>query len=262
MTEKEEDFLSVDTPIPGQNYACLSFVSPEKELANKDLFFIHSFLKHKAKDFNLSEGEVVEQYKDYLYNNSSDLEKTFYEREDFQTTMRGVKVRGVYDTYREAQVRAKLLQKKDKNFHVFVGQVGYWLPWDPNADEVADQEYSESQLNKLVKKYQENTKKRDTFFMEQKEESLQKLKEENNQSENRDTTDNADNADNVESTTPKQSPQDSLQDMDPWMKRKLEQEANNKRSEGDSSDQTSEPSQSEVTSETPNTEDNVIDLDA
>ena len=259
MTEKEEDFLSVDTPIPGQNYACLSFVSPEKELANKDLFFIHSFLKHKAKDFNLSEGEVVEQYKDYLYNNSSDLEKTFYEREDFQTTMRGVKVRGVYDTYREAQVRAKLLQKKDKNFHVFVGQVGYWLPWDPNADEVADQEYSESQLNKLVKKYQENTKKRDTFFMEQKEESLQKLKEENNQNDNEDTSDNADN---LESTTAKPSPQDSLQDMDPWMKRKLEQEANNKQSDATNSDQPSEQGQSEDPNEILNTEDNVIDLDA
>lgn len=128
--EKEEDFLSVDTPIPGQNFACLSFVSPEKELANKDTFMLHQFLKSKSKELQISEEQLVEEYKDYLYNNQTKLEKEFYEREDFQTTMRGVKVRGTYDTYREAQVRAKLLQRKDKNFHVFVGQVGYWLPWD------------------------------------------------------------------------------------------------------------------------------------
>ena len=48
--DKEEDFLSVDTPIPGQNYACLSFVSPEKELANKDVFLVHNFLKSKATE--------------------------------------------------------------------------------------------------------------------------------------------------------------------------------------------------------------------
>jgi hypothetical protein len=41
-----------------------------------------------------------------------------------------LKVRGVYDTLREAQVRAKVLQRRDPNFNVFLGQVGYWLPWD------------------------------------------------------------------------------------------------------------------------------------
>ena len=30
-----EDFLEVDTPIGGQNYACLSFISPEKILKEK-----------------------------------------------------------------------------------------------------------------------------------------------------------------------------------------------------------------------------------
>ena len=34
--------------------------------------------------------------------------------------MRGLKVRGVYDTYQEAQVRAKQLQRKDKNFDIHI----------------------------------------------------------------------------------------------------------------------------------------------
>ena len=28
--EENEDYLEVDTKIPGQNYCCLSFISPEK----------------------------------------------------------------------------------------------------------------------------------------------------------------------------------------------------------------------------------------
>ena len=39
------DFLNTDTAIPGQNYCCLSFVSPEKVIKNKETFFISEFLK-------------------------------------------------------------------------------------------------------------------------------------------------------------------------------------------------------------------------
>merc|ERR1711966_61810 len=151
----EEDFLSVDKPIPGQNFTCLSFVSPENTLANKNTYFIHQFLESIAENYNLDRKDIAEKYNTYIYNNSESLEKDFYEKNDFHTTVRGLKVRGVYDTRREAEVRAKVLQRSDQNFHVFVGQVGYWLPWDPEADQIEDQEYTENSLNKLVKKYQE-----------------------------------------------------------------------------------------------------------
>ena len=54
MSNLDEDFLEVDNPIPGQNYVCLSFVSPEKELQKKDTYYIHSFLKEKADKYNLN----------------------------------------------------------------------------------------------------------------------------------------------------------------------------------------------------------------
>ena len=41
----------------------------------------------------------------------------------------------------------------DNTFHVFVGQVGFWLPWDPEPSNISDEEYTESQLNDLVKNY-------------------------------------------------------------------------------------------------------------
>ena len=51
---KEEDFLNNDMPIPGQNFVCLSFISPEKIIKNKELYYMHNFVKSK---FNY-EGDI------------------------------------------------------------------------------------------------------------------------------------------------------------------------------------------------------------
>ena len=34
---ENEDYLEVDKPIPGQNYVCLSFISPDNTLKQKEL---------------------------------------------------------------------------------------------------------------------------------------------------------------------------------------------------------------------------------
>merc|ERR1711916_29764 len=162
----KEDFLEVDQNIPGQNYVCLSFVSPENILNNKEIFYANKFLKTIAKNYDLDENTIEEKFKDFKYVNQDVLEKEFYEKNDFRTTVRGIKVRGVYDTLREAQVRAKVLQRRDPNFNVFLGQVGYWLPWDPNPHKIDNQEYAEQELNELVKSYRENQEKKDMHFQE------------------------------------------------------------------------------------------------
>ena len=63
--------------------------------------------------------ELQERYKDFLYVNNDKLESDFYEKNEFKTTVRGLKVRGSYDTLQEAQDKAKKLQKTDKNFNVY-----------------------------------------------------------------------------------------------------------------------------------------------
>ena len=45
------------------------------------------------------------------------------------------------DASLSSKKRAKKLQSLDSDFHVFVGQVGYWLPWDPCADKIEDEQY-------------------------------------------------------------------------------------------------------------------------
>ena len=36
--DKKVDYLEVDDAIPGQNYVCLSFLSPEELIQNKEAF--------------------------------------------------------------------------------------------------------------------------------------------------------------------------------------------------------------------------------
>ncbi len=206
-----EDFLEADAPVRGQNFVCLSFISPEKVLKNKEIFKVTKFLEFLFKDSNsvdtngnvvpspaqiarekmlkdpssITYDAVAEMYEDWKYTRDEDLEASFIEKNDFHTTTRGLKVRGVYETEREATVRAQVLQRKDPSFHVFVGQVGYWLPWDPSADNVATQEYAEGALNNLVKKYKENIQERDDHYEEVKREKLEKIRKENEEKRKR-----------------------------------------------------------------------------
>ena len=85
-----------------------------------------------------------------------------------------MKVRGVYSSYEEAAKRAETLQRSDRSFHVYVGQVGYWLPWDPNADNIENQEYMEKELNELMKNYQANQVQKDLFYSNQVDEMKKK----------------------------------------------------------------------------------------
>jgi hypothetical protein len=243
--EKKEVYLEADKEIPGQHYCCLSFVSPNKVLKNKDIYLFSKFLKdyevqYKIKateSFVMSEAnkvqdaaarvqtilenmklktepvssedlsgalsEIVEMrkkltrdvaadlemhvksnmadfkestlqdaYETFVFKNKKKLEDDFFAENSFRTTVQGLKVRGVYDTYNEALARAKTLQKLDPSFNVYVGQVGFWLPWDPDPMDIADQEYADGQLNQLMKKYKENEAQRDEFYAETKKERL------------------------------------------------------------------------------------------
>jgi hypothetical protein len=195
MTENiKEDFLEVDSKIPGQNYVCLSFVSPEKILKRKETFFTTKFLEYLFNDEEMVAQDIREKmlnktlkidhqnieklYEDWKYSRNDDLESQFFELNDYKTSMRGLKVRGVYDSQKEASVRAQILRKRDPTFNVFVGQVGYWLPWDPECESVAEQEYQEGQLNELVKKYKENLNNRDDLYEQVKNERIEKAKKE------------------------------------------------------------------------------------
>ena len=208
--EKKTDYLEVDDPLPGQNYVCISFVSPESVMESKEAFKVSKFLQSYCKDKNLDISKVMKEYGDFTYKYSEELQKDFDERNNFQTNIRGLKVRGTYSTKEEAEKRAKSLQSIDSDFHVFVGQVGYWLPWDPCADKIEDEYYIDNQLNEMMEKYKENNINRDIFYEEEKrekikaarEEVIRKKKEEmknkKNEEENKENEENEENEGNEE----------------------------------------------------------------
>jgi len=203
----EEDYLDVDKPLPGQNYYCISFVSPEKILEQKELFMYYHYerafykkitgmmdssltnLIEKSDDGKVDVSDLIklkktvleacteedcnfDQFKgkleDFRFRDEEKIGEVFDKQNNFRTSVRGVKVRGTFDTKREADVRASVLQRMDPLFDVFVGQIGYWCPWDPNPHKIDDIEYINSDLNKLVKEYKSNEAKKDQFYQEQK----------------------------------------------------------------------------------------------
>jgi hypothetical protein len=139
-------------------------------LAKKTAADIETYVKSNLNDFK--ESAIVESYEKYMAVNRQRLDDEFHKANDFQTTVHGLKIRGVYSTHDQATARAKALSKKDPYFNVYVADIGEWLPWDPNPDDVAESEYAVDELNKLMKSYKDQAAKKDAFFEEEKRQKL------------------------------------------------------------------------------------------
>ena len=212
---KYVDLLEEDKQISGQKFACVSFLSPENILKSKDIFFFEKFLKvwdftksaekyqqflnfisHKynlsfdalnadlddfckeEKSF-LKNSNIENDYKTFLDNNEQNLQKDFDNEHQFQTSVRAVKIRGNYETQQEAEIHCKLLREKDPNHDIFVGPVGVWMPWEPEAYKTGNVNYLEPELNELMKEKNENDKKSKNEFQRRVDESKRKAIEEN-----------------------------------------------------------------------------------
>jgi len=221
----ERDYLEQDPPLRGQQYVCLSFISPEDEIQNKEAFTFHEFMKNFSNDvqslftnlqtkFDPSSPEALsttdtesqsrssevnvmiealknrydylfnlkslnEQYKHFKQLNNARLDNEYSEQNDFRTNVRGVKVRGVFDSLPEAKNRSAYLKKVDpKTPDIYVADMGCWIPWSPYPDDIQDQEYSETDLNTLMKKYRENADEKDEHFAQRKASLTQQMNKE------------------------------------------------------------------------------------
>jgi hypothetical protein len=131
--------------------------------------FVEDFQAHCRKNLReLSEQKLKTEFEDFMFKNGTALEDEFHAQNNFTTTIRGIKVRGVFGSDVEASARAKKLQRSDPNFNIYMGSVGKWMAWEPDASKVGEQEYANEQLNTLMKKYRENEDARDSFYTEQK----------------------------------------------------------------------------------------------
>jgi hypothetical protein len=212
---KYVDLLEEDKAIAGQKFVCVSFISPEKILKQKEVFFFEEFLKkwelnksmekfvqflnfvsykynmnfddltNDFKEFvkeekdSLSKSSMEDEYKTFLDNNEEDLEKKFGIKHNFQTSIRGVKVRGAYPSLEEAELRCKMLREVDPNHDVYVGPVGLWMPWEPEAYKTGRVEYMEEELNQLMSEKNKNESNAKSAFDQRVKDSKKKAIEEN-----------------------------------------------------------------------------------
>ena len=124
------------------------------------------FVRKQQKDINKT--KIQTAWDDFLFKEQAKLEEEFHAKNNFRTTIRGFKVRAVARDEKEAEQRAKKLQKNDKYHNIYCSEIGKWTPWDPKPHLVADQEYAQEELNTLMKKYKENEDNKSAFFNEQK----------------------------------------------------------------------------------------------
>jgi hypothetical protein len=179
------DLCDEDAPIAGQKFTCMSFISPEKILKKREVFLFDEFLKqwdftksmqkyndflnfvsykynlkvdNVISDFNdfvkeesviLKENSVEDDYKNFLDKHEDTLNAKFQKENNFQTSVRGLKIRGVYATQEEAEMRCKKIRETDPNHDIYVGPVGIWIPWDPDAYKTGRIEFMEEELNQL-----------------------------------------------------------------------------------------------------------------
>jgi hypothetical protein len=212
---KVVDYLEEDAEIPTQRYAIISFISPEKVIKQKQEFYYEKFLEWMDMDWKVSgleslmafiskkysmktedlmndmqefkkvheaeikKTDIHEKYEVFLMKHEKDLDKEFTERHEFQTNVRGVKVRRVFANLEEAQMYSKVLQRKFPRDNLYLGKVGCWLPWDPSEHVMPEVEYAEKELNEMMRKYKENEVNKDIFFDERKNEKIEDQKKEN-----------------------------------------------------------------------------------
>jgi hypothetical protein len=212
---KYVDLLEEDKPLAGQKFVCISFVSPDKILKQKEIFFFEEFLKKwdfsksmekfvqflnfvsykyklvfddltkdyqefvKEEHSNLIKTSMEDDYKTFLDQNEEELENAYNIKNNFQTSTRGLKVRGVYPTLEEAELRCKMLRELDPNHDVFVGPVGLWMPWDPEAYKTGRVEYMEDELNQLMQEKIKNEANAKNAFEQRVKETKKKAIEEN-----------------------------------------------------------------------------------
>ena len=215
VNKKYVDVLDEDKPIAGQKFACVSFISPENIIKQREMYNFQQFLKQwdmnkslekfnhflsfLAYNYNLNTTNVMadlqefckdekeklfastleDDFKNYIDANETTLAEGYNKAHGFQTSVRGLKVRGSFPTQEEAELRCKLLREVDPNHDVYVGPVGLWMPFHPESYKTGRVEYMEEELNQLMLEKNKNESSAKVEFDKRVRETKEKAMEEN-----------------------------------------------------------------------------------
>jgi hypothetical protein len=213
--DKYIDLLDEDKPIAGQAFCCISFISPEQIIKQKEMFYMDEFIKDwdlsksfekfnhflnfisykyslsfedLTQDMNsfittekdeMRKTNLLDDYKNFLDKNETNLENSFNALNHFKTSVRGIKIRGGFPSQPEAETRAKMLRESDPNHDVYVGPVGMWMPFHPEAYKTGRVEYLETELNQLMHEKTNNEARAKEDFDNRVKEARVKAMEDN-----------------------------------------------------------------------------------
>ena len=209
------DLCDEDPVISGQKFGCFSFISPEKIIKMREHFLFEEFLKQwdfkkstdkffdfihfiafkyklnvdtliedytefiKEESLKLKEYNINDDFKNFMDKQEEDLTAKFQKQNQFQTSVRGLKFRGAFASQEEAELKSKKLRELDPNHDIFVGPVGVWMPWDPDAYKTGRIEFMEEELNQLHHEKLKNEAKAKEDFENRIKDTKRKAIEEN-----------------------------------------------------------------------------------
>lgn len=209
------DLLNEYPVIPSQLYGCYSFVSPEKIIKQKEVFYFEKFVKQwnftksvsQFSDFlqfvsfkyNLKVDTLLEDFKQFvqeeenmlkandvqgdfstfLDKNEDKLSEIFQKEHGFQTSVRGFVNIGNFPTTEEAERYAKQIRESVPHHDILVGRNFVWTPLDPDAYKTGRIEFMEDELNQLHHEKLKNEKKAKEDFDKRVFESKKKAIEAN-----------------------------------------------------------------------------------
>lgn len=171
-TSQEIDYLTEDPVISAQKYACISVFTPDT-IGSKS---------EERQTNRAAYKKQLNELKNAISGNESAMASLKKLEETMNTlldTRRSFKVRGVYDTFEDAQKRCQQINSFDKYFNVFIGEVGKWLPWEDDPEKAKDVQYANKELNNLMKEYMQDQEKSKMYHEQRKNDLIAKALQEN-----------------------------------------------------------------------------------
>lgn len=129
---------------------------------------------------SLKDRQLEEEIQNFCEKNGYDVKQSsdiISKWMDFSNPKRSFKVRGCYADWDMANERVAYLRRVHGGNHfIFIGEMGKWLPFDPDPNSIQNQNYFESQLNELHEGYERNAAKSKEHFESRKQELMRKAR--------------------------------------------------------------------------------------
>lgn len=194
------DLLFEYPEVPGQTFGVYSFISPEREIRNREQFMFEQyvrqwsynrsvtlfsefmqFLAEKTQipvdslqedlaafvtdaSADLKTLDITDDFAGYIEAHFEKLDKQYQAAHGFETSVRGFAPLGSFSTQKEADDYAKQIREINDMHDVLVVQNFHWVPMDPDQYRLPNVEYMNPELNRLHQEKRANAAKAKAEF--------------------------------------------------------------------------------------------------